>query len=390
MKFDYFIGENIKKDYFRSTLVETLRQSGKGLVSPNGKIMVFLPPKLGFCHGVVRAIRMAMYATEKYRGRKIYLLNEMIHNSIVNQELLRVGVNFFDGVYSNSGLSLNSITKDDVVIIPSFGGSTFIYEELKRLDCIVIDATCGEILSVWKRIQKYNAVGFTSLIFGNYAHEEVVATASRAKCYLILKDLAVTQMVADYIRTPNPTEAKHMLVHFKNACSPGFNPEVHLKRVGMASQTTMYASDFIKASWMIRQAVLDRYEEEKLEDHFLELYTVCSATQERQNAVQFLLPYVDMMIIVGGYNSNNTMNLARIASEKVPTYHVDGTGKILLGGILYQPVGSKQETLKVNWLPQKEYINIGMTSGASTPDSVLEQVIGEVLVLDGGIAEQER
>jgi 4-hydroxy-3-methylbut-2-enyl diphosphate reductase len=390
MKLDYFIGENIKKDYFRSDLVEKLSQTGEGLSSAHGKLTVYLPPKLGFCHGVVRAIRMAMYTAEKYPDRRIFLLNEMIHNPFVNRQLLEHGIGFLEGVYSKGSAGLKSLTPDDIVIVPAFGSTPSVYDELTKIGCTVVDTTCGEVLSVWKRVQKYNEVDYTTLVFGKYAHEETIATASRSRRYLVMKDLAETRMVADAIRNPSPAAEQALMEYFRRASSPDFHPEKDLQRVGMASQTTMYASEFIQASGLIRKAMLDRFGEDALKDHFLELDTICSATQSRQDAIQILLPYVELMIVVGGYNSSNTTSLARIASQRVPTYHVDGSGKISSERLLHQPVGSKNEVSQANWLPERAHLEIGMTSGASTPDSVLEQVIAEVLALDGGPAENSK
>jgi len=344
VKLDYFIGEDIKdikRDYFRSTLIENLARTGSGIKSADGRLVVYLPPKLGFCHGVVRAIRMAIHAAEKYPDRPIYLLNEVIHNPFVNRELQKRGIRFLDGKYSKNEHGLGAVTKDDVVIIPAFGGTIETYAQLNDIGCTVIDTTCGEVLSVWKRIQRYNVANYTTLIFGKHMHEETLATSSRARRYLVIKDLAEAQIVADYIRNPTVDAAANLLTYFTGAYSVGFSPQTDLQRVGMASQTTMYANQFIAASNLIRQAMHDRYGEEELDDHFLELDTICSATQERQDALQFLLPNVDMIIVVGGYNSSNTTNLARIASECVPTYHIEGVGKIFREAILHQPVGSK-------------------------------------------------
>jgi 4-hydroxy-3-methylbut-2-enyl diphosphate reductase len=296
--------------------------------------------------------------------------------------LQQMGIQFIVGAYKTDDLSLSGLTKDDIVIIPAFGSNTTIYEELTRIGCTVVDTTCGEVLSVWKRIQKYNSADFTTLIFGKYAHEETIATASRTKKYLVLKNLVEAQMIADFIRLPSTTAAYKISEYFQKACSFDFNPEIDLHQVGMASQTTMYAREFIEVSDLIRDAYSSRFGVENVSDHFLELDTICSATQERQDAIQFLLPHVDVMVVVGGYNSSNTISLTRIASEQVPTYHVDGSGKITHQGILYQPVGSKCETMEANWLPKKDHVKIGITSGASTVDIVLEQVVKEILSLD--------
>ncbi len=397
MKLDYFIGEDIKKSYFDSALVETLPNSADGISSQDGRLKVYLPPKLGFCHGVVRSVRMSMYATEKYKGQNIYLLNEMIHNPFVNRELRRRGIQFLHGRYSDGEPGLDMVTADDIVLVPAFGGTPAVYQQLTDIGCTVVDTTCGEVASVWKRIEKkYNIVDFTSIVFGKAHHEETIATSARAKCYFIVKDLAETQRVAAYIKHPTAEEAQALLDDFQGAYSPHFDPSRDFQRVGMASQTTMYANQFITASAIIREALEERYGEAEIDDHFLALDTICSATQERQDAIQFLLPdVVDVMFIVGGYNSSNTMNLTRIASEHVPAYHIEGSDKISERSILHQPLGSKEEIETWDWFPQNkdnsppQSIKIGLTSGASTPDSILESVIHEILALGGGPNQSE-
>ncbi|OQY48134.1 MAG: 4-hydroxy-3-methylbut-2-enyl diphosphate reductase [Anaerolineaceae bacterium 4572_78] len=385
MKRDYFIGEDIKKDYFDSKLIENLSHSSEGISSKDGRLTVYLPHKLGFCHGVVRSIRMAMYTAEKYAGRKIYLINEMIHNPYVNHQLQKRGINFLYGRFSKNTHGLDIVTKDDVVIVPAFGGTPDVYDKLTAIGCMVVDTTCGEVASIWKRIKNYyNRVDYTTLVFGKAYHEETIATSSRANRYLVMKDLTETQIVADYIRQPSESVANELLGYFNGAYSLGFNPSVDLQHVGMASQTTMYANQFITASNMIKEAMEDRHAgciSYDVGEHFMELDTICSATQKRQDALKLLLPDIDMMIIVGGYNSSNTGNLARIASEHVPAYHIEGTGKISTETISHQPIGTKQEVTTKHWLPETAPLRIGVTSGASTPDNVLEQVIHEILEL---------
>lgn len=388
MKLDYFIGEDIKKDYFGSSLVQRLTTTGEGMTSADGSVTVYLPLKLGFCHGVVRSVRMAMYTAEKYAGRNIYLINEMIHNPYVNNALRQHGIKFLYGRFSDDEPGIESVTADDVVIVPAFGGTTGVYDHLTDIGCTVVDTTCGEVASVWKRIERsYNTADYTSIVYGKHYHEETIATSSRANKYFIVKNLDETERLADYLRAPTAHKAAALMDYFAVAHSPGFDPERDLQRVGMASQTTMYASEFITASNIIKEAMAQRYGIENVKDHFMELDTICSATQERQDAMPMLLPKVEIAVIVGGYNSSNTSNLTRMSSEQVPSYHIEGTGKISKEAIYHQPLDTKTEIKTAPWLPDQPNVAIGLTSGASTPDNVLEDVLHELLAMGGGVPE---
>lgn len=367
-----------KKKYFESEMIAWLSASGEPVRSRGGRISVHVARYYGFCHGVIRAIRIALDTSEKYAGRRMYLLGQMIHNPYVNEQLRQRGVTILEIPWEES---LSMITANDVVIVPAFGVSVQTMQRLQAIGCGVVDTTCGEVMSVWKRIGRYNASKFTTIIHGKYAHEESIATSSRADHYLVVKDLKEAQLVADYIRGNDPPRAALLLEHFRGAYSPGFDPRRHLQHVGMAAQTTMYASEFVRVSELIRAAVVERYGEASA-DHFQELDTICSATEERQGAVDALAQRCDVMVVVGGYNSSNTGNLTRVAAQHAPSYHVQGPGRITRQMITHQPFGSKEEATTSNWLPDKSALTIGLTSGASTPDSVLEEVLQEALALD--------
>ncbi len=365
-----------KKRYFESDLIAYLSASGEPKWSDDGRIAVYVARHYGFCHGVIRAIRMALDTTEKYPERRIYLLGQIIHNPFVNDQLRQRGVT----IVEDADELLAVARPEDVVIIPAFGVAAPVMVELQRIGCTVVDTACGEVMSVWKRIGRYNASGFTTVIHGKFAHQETIATASRASRYIVVRDLEEARLIADFIRDDQSAQAETIVNRFRGAYSPGFDPHRDLQRVGMAAQTTMYANEFLQVSATIRSAIVARYGT-AANEHFQELDTICSATQERQDAIRELARRVDVVVVVGGYNSSNTGNVTRVAQEHVPAYHIQGPGQISASAVRHQPVGSRQETTTADWLPHKPVIAIGLSSGASTPDSVVEEVLNELLCL---------
>jgi 4-hydroxy-3-methylbut-2-enyl diphosphate reductase len=272
------------------------------------------------------------------------------------------------------------------VILPAFGVTV---EELRRFtnaSCTLVDTTCGSVLNVWKNVTRYARDGFTSVIHGKYWHEETQATASQAiqiegGRYLVVLDKAEAGAVCDYIReshTPDLARRATFLARFATAASPGFDPDVDLQRVGCANQTTMLSSESIAVGEMFRQAMRERYGDTDFASRFRAFDTICSATQDRQDAVLQLLDDVaiDLMIVIGGYNSSNTCNLARICAARAATYHVaDPTGLVSASEIRHRAVETKQETVTAGWLPTAGALRIGLTSGASTPDNLVEEVV---------------
>jgi 4-hydroxy-3-methylbut-2-enyl diphosphate reductase len=238
------------------------------------------------------------------------------------------------------------------------------------------------VLNVWKNVKRYAADGFTSVIHGKHWHEETRATASQAVAtggghYLVVLDKAEAADVCDYIRGRGTTRAA-LLARFAHATSPGFDPEQHLQRIGCANQTTMLSTESIGIGEMFRQAMRDRYGDEALASRFRAFDTICSATQDRQDAVVRLLSEqsIDLMVVVGGYNSSNTCNLARICAEGVPTFHIASPeGLLSAGTIRHRDVTTKGEVESTDWLPLAGPVSVGLTSGASTPDNLVEQVV---------------
>ena len=280
----------------------------------------------------------------------------------------------------NGRFDYTDIVKDDVVIIPAFGVPVTDLAELRELGCVLIDTTCGSVLNVWKRVEKYARDGYTALIHGKHFHEESKATASQVTRYedgryIIVRDMSETEMVCDAIE--NKGASRDLERHFAKATSPGFSAEQHLTRVGVANQTTMLANESLAIAARIGESMRRRYGDAHLEEHFRSFDTICSATQERQDAILELIAVPpDAMIVIGGYNSSNTTNLAKICSERTPTYHIADASCIdpERGTISHRPVGTGSEVKVQNWLSDG-VTTVGITAGASTPNNKIGEAI---------------
>jgi len=359
---------------YGSGLVATVKESNYQYAS--GRLVVHLAREFGFCYGVDRAVDYAYQARRRFPERQVFLTGEIIHNPHVNNQLRDQGIRFL----SDPGESLDNLTPEDVVILPAFGTTIELLNDLVGRGCTLVDTTCGSVLNVWKNVKRYAEDGYTAIIHGKYWHEETRATASQALharggAYLVVLDRAEAGTVCDYIRHGGSGAA--LLTAFEHAVSPGFEPDVHLQRVGCANQTTMLSSESLEIGEMFRQAMRDRYGDDQLPARFRAFDTICSATQDRQDAVITLLDDqpIDLMVVIGGYNSSNTCNLARICDEKRPTYHIaDASGLVSAADIRHKPIGGKHEILTTGWLPDGP-VAIGLTSGASTPDNIVETVI---------------
>ena len=312
----------------------------------------------------------------------VFLTGEIIHNPHVNDQLRAQGIRFL----SDPGEDAAAVGEHDVVILPAFGVTV---QELRRLStagCTLVDTTCGSVLNVWKNVSRYARDGYTSVIHGKYWHEETQATASQALQaadghYLVVLDQAEAALVCDYIREscePNDSRRRAFLERFADASSSGFDPDVHLQRIGCANQTTMLSTESLQVGEMFRAAMRDRYGEPELADRFRAFDTICSATQDRQDAVVQLLDEVpiDLMVVIGGYNSSNTCNLARICARKVPTYHIaDPDGMLSAKEIRHRAVDTHEEIVTHGWLTDAGPVRVGLTSGASTPDNLVETAV---------------
>jgi 4-hydroxy-3-methylbut-2-en-1-yl diphosphate reductase len=365
---------SVLAESYHSDLIEAIKNADFQYAS--GRITIHLAREFGFCYGVDRAVDYAYQARRRFPNRTVYLTGEIIHNPHVNAELRAQGIRFL----SDPGESLDLITPADVVILPAFGVTIELLADLQQRGCILVDTTCGSVLNVWKNVKRYAEDGFTSIIHGKYWHEETRATASQALHagagrYLIVLDRDEAEIVCEYIRSSGNAAA--FLARFDRATSPGFHPDRDLQRIGCANQTTMLSSESLEVGEMLKAAMRGRYGDEALPERFRAFDTICSATQDRQDAVKALLDerQVDLMVVIGGLNSSNTCNLARICAQKVPTYHIADSGGLLSSEqIRHKPVGSAQEVTTGGWLPSGT-VAIGLTSGASTPDNLVDAAI---------------
>jgi 4-hydroxy-3-methylbut-2-enyl diphosphate reductase len=382
--------ENIQhlldRDY-RSEIVDRLRE--KGNVFTACGLTLRIADEFGFCYGVDRAVDYAFQTREKFPNRRIYITGDMIHNASMNDRLREMGIEFLSqGFDGHPDRKFDSLNPEDVVLLPAFGAPVDWVEKLHQRGCIIVDTTCGSVLSVWKRVTRYAKKGFTSIIHGKYYHEETQATASQTYQdggngkYLVVRNLEETGYVVDFILgRMSVEELKQKLGH---GMSPGFDAELDLERVGVANQTTMLMSETMAVGEKLRRAMIERYGEENLQEHFELFDTICSATQDRQDALFRLLEHpLDIVIIVGGYNSSNTNNLAIIAAERVPrSYHIASGDCIDGSSIRHKPPGTSldphEEIETENWLPAGP-VRVGLTAGASTPNSQIGLAIGRIL-----------
>ncbi len=365
---------------YHSELIDAVKNADFRYSS--GRLTIHLAREFGFCYGVDRAVDYAYQAHRRFPDRAVYLTGEIIHNPHVNDELRALGIRFL----SDAGASVETLTPDEVVILPAFGVTIELLTDLQQRGCTLVDTTCGSVLNVWKNVKRYAEEGFTAIIHGKYRHEETRATASQALHsgggrYLVVLDRDEAATVCGYIRSGG--SRAEILARFERCASPGFDPDRDLQRVGCANQTTMLSSESLEIGEMFRAAMRDRYGDVELPLRFRAFDTICSATQDRQDAVLALLAEqpVDLMIVIGGLNSSNTCNLARICGGRVPTYHIaDPTSLVSAETVRHRAVGSPTEITTTGWLPRGG-VTMGLTSGASTPDNLVGAVIQRLDVL---------
>jgi 4-hydroxy-3-methylbut-2-en-1-yl diphosphate reductase len=364
-------------DSYHSAIIDRIKADD--FVYRSGRLTIHLAREFGFCYGVDRAVDYAYQTRERFPDRTIYLTGEIIHNPHVNEKLRAMGIRFL----TDEAGGLDRVGPSDVVILPAFGVTVAMLEQLDRRGATLVDTTCGSVLNVWKNVRRYSEHGYTSIIHGKVWHEETQATASQAVQYgghyLVVFDRVEAATVCDYLRSGEQAEALRQ--HFANATSPGFEPDVHLCRIGLANQTTMLMSESLEIGDMMREAMTARYGDAALADHYQAFDTICSATQDRQDAVVNLLrdKPVDLMLVIGGYNSSNTANLARICAASRPTFHIaDPDCLVSADEIRHRPIGTKSEVSATGWLPPEGPVSIGLTSGASTPDNLVGAAVARL------------
>ncbi|HSF20353.1 MAG TPA: 4-hydroxy-3-methylbut-2-enyl diphosphate reductase [Vicinamibacteria bacterium] len=376
------VKEPLRKDY-KGLIVDFAREHGFTLHA--GEFTIRLAKEFGFCYGVDRAVEYAYEARSRFPDRRLFITGEIIHNPFVNRRLEEMGILFLSGPYGSVS-KFQEVTAEDVVLLPAFGVSVEELGILENKGAILVDTTCGSVMNVWKNVERYARGGFTSIVHGKHWHEETKATVSRATSpgghYLVVRDMSETYAVCRHIEQGG--DAKAFLEYFRAAVSPGFDPDAHLERIGLANQTTMLSSESLAIAEVLRASMIKRYGESEIEGRFCSFDTICSATQERQDAVlELCAEGVDIMLVIGGYNSSNTTHLAEICSRHFPTFHIADSNRLRSSElILHKPIDSSEEIEARDWLPDGP-MKIGITAGASTPDVKVDESIERLLSFRG-------
>ena len=374
--------------HYRSDLVERIRANGHILSA--GDMTVKLAKEFGFCYGVERAIDLAYAARRAYPERRIFLLGEIIHNPEVNDQIRRMGIVTIAGKPGDD--EINQLRPEDIVIIPAFGTEVSTRKKLEEKGCLFVDTTCGDVMSVWKRVRQYSKDSVTSIIHGKSWHEETKATSSQARAsggghYLVVFTLAETDYVCNYIvQGGNKSE---FLEKFKGAYSEGFDPDVHLEAIGVANQTTMLRGETEDVQRRLRRAMSQKFGESENDRHFRFFDTICGATQDRQDALEKLLREpLDLLIVIGGYNSSNTSHLAEMGEAKLPTYFIKNAAKMESDRLIRHYDQDEHKEIEAHdWLPAGR-ITVGITAGASCPNNLIEDTIRRLFELRGISAQQ--
>ncbi|HIK54419.1 MAG TPA: 4-hydroxy-3-methylbut-2-enyl diphosphate reductase [Synechococcales cyanobacterium M55_K2018_004] len=361
---------------YQSDLIQEIRNNNYTLT--RGDVTIRLAQAFGFCWGVERAVAMAYETRQHFPSERLWITNEIIHNPSVNQRLREMEVNFIPVQAGQKDFSV--VGQGDVVILPAFGASVQEMQLLNDKGCTIVDTTCPWVSKVWNTVEKHKKTHHTSIIHGKYNHEETIATSSFAGTYLIVLNLEQAEYVCNYIL--NGGDKAEFMAKFSRACSTGFDPDRDLERVGIANQTTMLKSETEQIGKLFERTMMRKYGPDKLNEHFLAFNTICDATQERQDAMfELVEEQLDLMVVVGGYNSSNTTHLQEIAIERgIPSYHIDSGDRIGPGNRIEHKPLHHDLVVTENWLPPGRII-VGVTSGASTPDKVVATVIEKIFAL---------
>src|SRR5437016_1536595 len=374
--------------HYRSDLVERIRASGHILSA--GDMTIKLAKEFGFCYGVERAIDLAYAARKVFPDQPIYILGEIIHNPEVNDQIRAMGIKSLSGKEKDA--DVDDLKADDIVIIPAFGTEVATRKKLEAKGCRFVDTTCGDVMSVWKRVRQYSKDQVTSIIHGKSWHEETKATSSQAMAnggghYLVVFTLAETDYVCNYI--VNGGDKQAFLEKFKGAYSEGFDPDLHLQAIGVANQTTMLRGETEDVQRRLKRAMAQKFGEEKIDQHFRFFDTICGATQDRQDALEKLLHEpLDLLLVIGGYNSSNTSHLAEMGEAKLPTYFIKNAAKMMSDKLILHYEQDKHEEIETSdWLPAGR-ITVGITAGASCPNNLIEDAIRRLFELRGISVQQ--
>ena len=381
---------------YHSSLVEQIR--ARGYRAQFGDVTVRLAEEFGFCYGVDRAVDYAYETRQNFPDRTVYLVGEIIHNPHVNQRMREMGIRF---IYPDRAgrFDFSFVRETDVVLLPAFGVTIEAFEELRKIGCVLVDTTCGSVLLVWKRVDGYARKGFTSVIHGKYSHEESRATASQVRKhtggkYLIVRDMEEAELVCDYIADrPGRLSRDAFVEHFRKKCSEGFDPDRDLARFGVANQTTMLANESMAIGERLEAVLREAHGDDYVEENYWSFGTICSATQERQDAVLKMMEAPpDVMVVIGGYNSSNTNHLAHMCRNYTETFHVQDSACIdpESGTIRHKRAldANAPEEVEGDWLPAGPF-ELGLTAGASTPNNKIGDALLRILQIRGISVDDE-
>jgi 4-hydroxy-3-methylbut-2-enyl diphosphate reductase len=382
-------------EFYRSPIITRVKRTRQDLdprkrdltpaILDFGPVVVQLARHFGFCFGVENAIEIAYQTLEQHEGKRIFFLSEMIHNPDVNHDLESRGVRFLFTPSGEQIIDWDDLNEQDIVVVPAFGTTIEIQEALSRrgIDAYTYSTTCPFVEKVWTRSAELGKSGFAVVVHGKANHEETRATFShslRNARTVVVRDLEEAQVLCDVIRGKSDRSRFDTL--FADKCSDGFDPEVHLARVGVVNQTTMLATETREISAAIRQALVDRYGEAEIAEHFADTSdTLCYATNENQNATYSLVEEsADLAIVVGGYNSSNTSHIVELCEQQMPTFFVQNEGELLSADeIRHFDLGEKANMTTRDWIPAKRPVSVALTCGASCPDAVVEGVLKRLL-----------
>jgi 4-hydroxy-3-methylbut-2-enyl diphosphate reductase len=350
-----------------------------------GTVQFYIARHFGFCYGVENAIEISFRALEENPGKRIFLLSQMIHNPDVNNDLISRGVKFLMDTAGNQIIPWSELGSDDIVIIPAFGTTLAIEEQLKKMGIEPhrYNTTCPFVERVWKKSEKLGADNYSIIIHGKHNHEETRATFSRSEINapsIIIKDIREARKLGDYILGKITEDEFNIL--FKERISPDFDPQKDLERIGVINQTTMLATETQEIADYFKNIMGVKFGESMLKDHFADTRdTLCYATNENQEATYGLLKeQAHLAIVVGGYNSSNTSHIVELCENKLPTYFISGASEILSSSLIRHYNYHQQKLLETQgYLPDKKPLRIILTSGASCPDSVVEAVLQKIL-----------
>ena len=384
-------------EFYRSSIISKVKAQRK-LDDPRkkdfsptildfGKVKFLVSRHFGFCYGVENAIERAYRALDENPGKRIFLLSQMIHNPDVNEDLNANGIQFLQDTSGKQLIDFDTLSSEDIVLIPAFGTTVEIEHLLvsNGIDVQKYNTTCPFVEKVWNRSEKLGETDHTILIHGKYNHEETRATFSRSTQFapsLILKDIVEAKLLASYITDDKSKESFYS--DFAGRYSENFDPEIHLRKIGVVNQTTMLASETQEITDFLRGVMIEKFGEEKIKNHMADTRdTLCYATNDNQSATLGLMECpADLGIVVGGYNSSNTTHLVELMESKYPVYFINGALELISNKeIQYFDIHKKEINTRIEFLPLKETITIAITSGASCPDSIMDKVIHRILEL---------